>query len=193
MVRMRDQEKRNAFLSAALRLFVAKGVQNTSTAEIAREAGTAAGTLFLYFPTKQDLINELVIKMARDQSDAINAAMHPGLSAKEAFAAIWNGTVDWFSNNMEAFLYILQVRDSGIVPEAVVQETAQFYGYYFTAIQKGLTEGSIEPYPSELIGDFLYHDLVSVMNLIRRQPEPAKRAEYIDQGFEIFWNGIRTK
>lgn len=193
MVRVLDQEKRDRYLSAALRLFVAQGVQNTSTAEIALEAGTAAGTLFLYFPTKQDLINQLVLKMARDQSDAINAALQPTLSAKEMFASIWNGTVDWFSTNMDAFLYILQVRDSGIIPEAVALETGQFYGYYFTAIQKGLDEGSIIPYPPELIGDILYHDLVAVMNLIRRQPDPARHAAYIRQGFEIFWNGIKAK
>ena len=55
MVRELSSEKRNNFMSSALKLFVANGVQHTSTAEIAKEAGTAAGTLFLYFPTKQDL------------------------------------------------------------------------------------------------------------------------------------------
>ena len=60
MIRKLALDKRENFLNAALKLFVANGVQNTSTAAIAKEAGTASGTLFLYFPTKQDLLDELV-------------------------------------------------------------------------------------------------------------------------------------
>jgi hypothetical protein len=100
--------------------------------------------------------------------------------------------VRWFMENMDAYLYILQVRDSGMIAETVVQETGKFFGYYFEAIQKGLAEDSIKPYPPELIGDFLYQDIVAVMNLIRRQPDPVKQTEYIRMGFEIYWNGIRN-
>jgi len=66
MVRKPSPERRAEFLRAALKLFVANGVQHTSTAAIAREAGSAAGTLFLYFPTKQDLIHELTLKIGRE-------------------------------------------------------------------------------------------------------------------------------
>ena len=55
MARKLSTEKRAQYLSSALKLFVANGVKNTSTAAIAKEAGTAAGTFFLYFPTKQAL------------------------------------------------------------------------------------------------------------------------------------------
>jgi len=60
MVRKPSQIKKEQLLSSALKLFVENGVGNTSTSAIAKEAGVAAGTLFLYFPTKQDLIHELV-------------------------------------------------------------------------------------------------------------------------------------
>ena len=75
MVRKLDPDKRKKFMDAALKLFVANGVQNTSTAEIAKAAGTAAGTLFLYFPTKQDLIHALVLKIGREQSETIHALL----------------------------------------------------------------------------------------------------------------------
>ena len=71
MVRELSSEKRERFLRAALKLFAANGIQNTSTAEIARAAGTASGTLFLYFPTKQDLIDELAILISREESGHI--------------------------------------------------------------------------------------------------------------------------
>jgi AcrR family transcriptional regulator len=192
MVRKQSTEKRAAFLAAALRLFVERGVQNTSTAEIAREAGAAAGTLFLYFPTKQDLIHELVMQIAREHSEAIRARLLPDFTVRESFSAIWEGSLRWFIDHPEAYRYVRQVRDSGIVAESVARETNQYMGYYYEVIQKGWQAGSIQPYPAELIGGILYQDVVAVMNLIIMQPDPTQQAAYIRQGFEIFWDGIRT-
>jgi AcrR family transcriptional regulator len=192
MVRELSPEKNAKFLSSALRLFVANGVQNTSTAEIAQEAGTAAGTLFLYFSTKQDLIDELVLKIGKEQSDYIKTLLDPSLSVRESFFTIWAGSVHWFLENMDAYQYIQQVRDSGIISEDVIHESEKFFDYYYEAIQKGLKQGRIKPYPFELIGGILYQDIVAVMNLIRLQPDSAKQEIAIKLGFDIFWSGIKT-
>jgi AcrR family transcriptional regulator len=191
MVRKPSPQKRERFLRAALKLFVVNGVGSTSTAAIAREAGTAAGTLFLYFPTKQDLIDELVMEVVKAQSAAVKVALNSTLSAKESFLAIWETTIQWFLADMEAYQYIQQVRDSGIISETVVQESNQHFDFYYTAIQRGLAENAIKPYPLELIGEMLYRAIVAIMNLIKAQPGSSKQEEYIRAGFEIFWNGIR--
>jgi AcrR family transcriptional regulator len=193
MIRKLNPEKREGFLNAALKLFVANGVQNTSTAAIAKEAGTAAGTLFLYFPTKQELVDELVLQIGQALSEAIEAVLEPSLSAQETILAIWNGTIHWFQPRLEAYQYIQQVRDnSNLISEHAAQESGQFAGYYILALQKGLAEGVIKSYPMALVGEMLYHAIVAVMNLIKMEPDPAKQDEYIQAGFEIFWNGIKA-
>jgi AcrR family transcriptional regulator len=50
------QEKRRRILAAAGRLFRRKGFAGTTTQEIATAAGIAAGTLFLYARSKEDLL-----------------------------------------------------------------------------------------------------------------------------------------
>ncbi len=77
MIRKLDPEKRAAFLEVALKLFVENGVKDTSTAAIAREAGTAAGTLFLYFPTKQDLVDEIAIQIGERSLSTLTACWTP--------------------------------------------------------------------------------------------------------------------
>ncbi len=193
MVRKSDPQKRMQLLTAALRLFVEKGVENTSTAEIAKAAGTASGTLFLYFPTKQDLVSELVLKIARDQSESMDGVMDPSVPAKETFEAIWHRIIGWFLENMDAYLYQQQVRDTALVPQEVVEESGRFFGYFYAATQKGLDEGAIKPYPLEILGGFLYQDIVAVMNILKAQPDAAIREETIHMGFEIFWNGIKAR
>jgi AcrR family transcriptional regulator len=193
MVRTLNSEKREKLLSAALRLFVAQGVQNTTTADISKQAGTAAGTLFLYFPTKQDLLDALILNIGQEQSDTIHALLETTFSARETFWTIWTGTITWFIDHMDAYVYVQQVRDTGMISESVVQETNKFFGYYYAAVQKGRAEGSIQPYPLELIGGELYQQIVAVMTLIRTQPDATLHEQYIRQGFDIFWDGIKTQ
>ena len=192
MVRTLSPERRANLLNSALKLFVANGVKNTSTAEIAKRAGTASGTLFLYFPTKQELLNELVLKIGKEQSDFIKTLLEPSLSARDTFFMIWYGSVHWFLENMDAYQYIQQVRDSGMISESAIQESGKLLSYYYEAIQKGLKDNSIKPYPLDLIGGFLYQDIIAVMNLLRMQSDPAAQEEVIKVGFDIFWDGIKT-
>jgi AcrR family transcriptional regulator len=192
MVRELNAEKRERYLKAALMLFTSTGVQNTSTAEIARAAGTASGTLFLYFPTKIQLINELILMISKQVSDHINSLLDPSLSVRDSFFTIWDGSIRWFLQNMDAFKYSQQVRDSGFISDEVTMESGKYFSFYYETIQKGLAEGSIKPYPIDLIGGFLYQDIIAVMNHIRLQSDPDSVDEAIQQGFELLWDGIKT-
>jgi len=191
MVRSLDPEKRAHILQTALRLFVAGGVAGTSTAQISKEAGIAAGTLFLYFPTKQDLIDALILDIAEAQTRLIESRLAPHLTAREAFIAIWSSSIEWFLDHRAAYAYVQQVRDTGLVSPAAVQKSGSVFAFYYTAIQKGLQEGCLKPAPIELIGDYLYQDIVAVMNYLLRQPNSAA-AEVIRQGFDMFWDGVRA-
>src|SRR5215210_3283726 len=49
-------DKRDAILRAAIDTFAANGFFNAQVADIARAAGVAAGTVYLYFRGKDDLL-----------------------------------------------------------------------------------------------------------------------------------------
>ena len=54
MARQFDQEKKSAIMNAALILITNNGFEATPMSAIAREAGVAAGTIYVYFPSKQE-------------------------------------------------------------------------------------------------------------------------------------------
>ena len=56
----RRSERREAILDAALAEFAARGFATTRLDDIARRAGVAKGTLYLYFRDKENLFKELV-------------------------------------------------------------------------------------------------------------------------------------
>src|SRR6266567_6638758 len=53
---MRDPDKPQQIIDAAVRVFARKGYFNSRVSDIAREAGIAAGTIYLYFKTKDDIL-----------------------------------------------------------------------------------------------------------------------------------------
>src|SRR5919108_1975549 len=53
---MRDPEKPQQILDAAVRVFARTGFYNSRVSDIAREAGIASGTIYLYFKTKDDIL-----------------------------------------------------------------------------------------------------------------------------------------
>ncbi len=56
----RKQARPGELLDAALDLFVEKGFAATRAEEVAARAGVSKGTLFLYFPSKEDLFKAVV-------------------------------------------------------------------------------------------------------------------------------------
>jgi TetR/AcrR family fatty acid metabolism transcriptional regulator len=67
--------KRERILDAAVRVFAEKGFYGAKVSEIAREAGVADGTIYLYFKSKDDLL----ISLFEDRMAQINGALREKL------------------------------------------------------------------------------------------------------------------
>ena len=53
---MRDPDKPQQIIEAAIRVFARNGYYHSRVSDIAREAGIASGTIYLYFRTKDDIL-----------------------------------------------------------------------------------------------------------------------------------------
>ena len=71
----RKQDRPGELLEAALDLFVEKGFAATRSEEVAARAGVSKGTLFLYFPSKEELFKAVVMEnVARPVAEGITEA-----------------------------------------------------------------------------------------------------------------------
>jgi AcrR family transcriptional regulator len=65
---LQREARRQAILDAALRCFSRDGFHATTTPDIAREAGVSQGALYLYFPTKDDMVVALADDRHRSEA-----------------------------------------------------------------------------------------------------------------------------
>ena len=53
---MRESDRPQQIIDAAIRVFARNGYYNSRVSDVAREAGIASGTIYLYFKTKDDIL-----------------------------------------------------------------------------------------------------------------------------------------
>ena len=81
---MPDPDKPQQIVDAAVRVFARNGYYNSRVSDIAREAGIASGTIYLYFKTK----DEILVTLFRDKMAGFVAGLRkeiadePGAPAK---------------------------------------------------------------------------------------------------------------
>jgi AcrR family transcriptional regulator len=112
-------EKREAILAAALRLIARFGLHNTPVSAVAREARVAVGTVYLYFPSKEAMINALYLHVLEDRTRALlrgaPTALTPASPPSAALWDTWYGLARWHFEHEDASNLIAQCRASGIL------------------------------------------------------------------------------
>lgn len=75
---MRDSDKSQQIIDAAIRVFARNGYYNSRVSDIAKEAGIAAGTIYLYFKTK----DEILVTLFREQMAGFVARLRKAISVE---------------------------------------------------------------------------------------------------------------
>src|SRR5947209_17606495 len=75
LAREQKTDKRARILEAAIQVFASRGFHTATVAEIARAAGVADGTIYLYFKSKDDLLLKLFEEKMQELSASAQAAM----------------------------------------------------------------------------------------------------------------------
>ena len=103
-------ERRKAILDCARELIMLEGVQRVSMEDIARRAELSKATVYLYFSSKDILLNEICEESARAFLERFRPFMSTGLTGLKALKCFWRGYVELFGYS-EEMLIVFQVRN----------------------------------------------------------------------------------
>ena len=189
MARPKSDDKRNAILDAATRLFAERGLTAAPTSEISKQAGVAEGTLFTYFKTKDDLINALYREIKLELADAIMSDFLRKKNVRARLRHVWDRYVNWGIANSKQRKALAQLQ----VSEVVTKESKDAGGAPFVEFQtmiRNAIDGRIfrNDLPVELISKSLAALVEATIDLTVSNRSKAK--QYRDSGFQMFWAGI---
>lgn len=82
--RMNPDDRRAQLLAHGVRVFAQLGIGRASHAEVARAAGVSVATVFNYFPSRENLVDQMLSQVAEFLSDMTEMAELSTLAAPEA-------------------------------------------------------------------------------------------------------------
>jgi AcrR family transcriptional regulator len=190
MARPKTLERRNAILDAASETIALRGV-SASTAAIANKTGVSEGTIFTYFPTKDELLNALYRELKFEISDLLMSGFPRRASVRHRIQHIWNRYVEWGSANFSKFQALQQLTIwSGLTDEAKAAGIQQFENIrqiYADAMAQHLWR----PLSEEHVGLTMTALSEMTINIIRKYP--AEAIPYRETGFALFWGALRKE
>lgn len=80
-----EQDRTELILRAAADLFALKGYRGTTMREIADALDVRAPSLYTYFPSKQDLLDQLATQTIHEGLEALRAGLGEGATIRERF------------------------------------------------------------------------------------------------------------
>jgi AcrR family transcriptional regulator len=192
---MKEQikDKKTAIVDAALKLFTERGFHGTSTAQISKDAGVATGTLFNYFPTKEDLINSLYFEVKGDLSQAMGKDIEAESTFQDKLRKIWSNLVKWGVDNQEEFLFVGQFCSSPYITKFTREEVMKEYVFLHDLVNEGIKTGEIRDFSEELVIAMFYQGSRTVVNLILDSDPSRDENKIIEDGFRIIWRGLAKK
>ncbi len=150
-LRQRRKETRpQELLDAALALFVEKGFAATRTEEVARRAGVSKGTLYLYYPSKEELFKAVVRhNLVRLITQGQEMVQQFEGSSSDLLACLMNTWWERVGNTSSAGIHKIVLSEVRNFPEL-----AQFYSdevvvpanqLFCAAIERGVASGEFRP------------------------------------------------
>ena len=189
MARPKSEDKRNAILAAATRLFAERGLAAAPTSEISRLAGVAEGTLFTYFGTKDELINSLYRELKLELADAMMSDFPRKENARTRLRHVWDRYVRWGIANPKQRKVLGQLLVSEVLTKESREAGSAPFVEFQTMIRDGI-EGRVfrNELPVELITKSFGALVEATIDLTASNP--FKVNKYRDSGFQMFWTGI---
>lgn len=110
----KQTDKQQKIVEAAIKIFAEKGFANTSTSEIAAEAGVAEATIFRHYGTKDNLLLSVILPFLKDFipymiQEVLNDLMAQNPKTFEDFLrALIKNRIDFINNNKKLFQILVK-------------------------------------------------------------------------------------
>ncbi len=121
---------------AALKILNEEGLSGAPVSKIAREAGVAAGTMYVYYKSKDELLLSLYRSVIDGLDQALNEVMEEGLAEKQQFYRLWLAAFKYFFKNPDGFLFMKQFASSPQGKLAGEENTVKGYGLLADVIER---------------------------------------------------------
>src|SRR6476619_2298991 len=188
--------KRDAILRAAIDVFAERGYFNAQVADVARAAGVAAGTVYLYFKSKDDLLVSIFDRSMREGLTLGREAVADLDDPRERLRRLARGHLARLGGDRNlAIVFQVELRQSTKFMERFSATLLRDYlGLIREAVADGQRAGLFRTDIKATVAAKIFFGALDEMatKWILRRPSYALEAD-ADTVVELFLNGARAR
>ena len=191
-MRVKDLNKVDIIFRASLELIMKEGIAGLTMSKLARKAGLATGTLYIYFKSKEELLNKLYSTLYKESADRFMT----GYDSKEPFLTglkkVWINYLKHRIEHYEESVFLEQYYRSPYISKKEIQMAEFMKSPVQQMIRRGKDEGVVK---QDVDDEMLF---LSMLGFIRELADEHVTGVYeldhkrIEQAFQLSWHSIRT-
>jgi TetR/AcrR family transcriptional regulator, multidrug resistance operon repressor len=187
----KDEKKVEAIAAAVYRLAARHGLAAVTLADIAREAGVATSTLYVYYKSREDLLDDVYQKAKTATVTRYGRKDDPGASLKARLRLIWNNIVDNRIENQQQVAFLEQYYHSEYLSETSRALGQRMAAPFLELLVAGQKSEQLKQVATPLLA-------ATIMGLAKETAVLVSRGDLPDDehtrasGFQICWDAIRA-
>ena len=189
-------DKREAILRAAIRVFAHNGYFNSKVADIAREAGVADGTVYLYFKSKEEILHSIFDRKMEEAIATGREQMQKISDPREKLRSIAHVHLERLGADRDlAVVFQVELRGSTkFMEEFSAAGFAEYLNMIRSTIEEGQRAGVFRAdLNAKVVAKILFGALDEMATNWILSKRRYKLGPMADQVLDIFLNGVTAK
>lgn len=187
MARPRSDDRQGAITAAATRVIAAQGL-GAATATIAKEAGVSNGSLFTYFETKADLLNQLYMDLKAEMAAAALSGLPTESGTREQMLHMWSQWLRWAAACPEKRRALAHLDVSNEVTPASRRAASQAMSGVARLLERSREHGPMRDAPLGLVVGLMSALADATVDFMIRDPANADRHSRVT--FDALWRMV---
>jgi TetR/AcrR family fatty acid metabolism transcriptional regulator len=188
-------DKYHRILDAAVKVFARQGFHQSTIAQVAKEAGVADGTIYLYFKNKDDILVHFFSNRTKQVFKGFQAEVDKGVTSLEKLKNLIRRHLTEFQRDRDgAIVYQVETHQNSRLAEAQIKAMSKMYRDLITDIvEQGQQEGAIrKDIYVGLVKRFIIGAVDEVINTWLHSSDQYDLVSMADPLVELFIKGIGT-
>jgi TetR/AcrR family fatty acid metabolism transcriptional regulator len=195
-VRSTVADKREAILRAATRVFARNGYFNSKVADIARDAGVADGTVYLYFKSKEEILHSIFDRSVEEAVAEGRKQIETISDPREKLRRIAHLHLERLGSDRDlAVVFQVELRSSTkFMEEFSAAGFAEYLGLIRAAVEEGQRAGVFrKELNAKVVAKILFGALDEMATNWILSQRRYKLAPMADQVLDIFLHGVSAR
>jgi AcrR family transcriptional regulator len=190
-VKLKDDRKVEAIAAAVYRLASRRGLASMTLADIGREAGIATSTLYVYYKSREDLLDDVYQKAKTATVVRYSQDDDPEASLKSRVRQIWENIVDNRVENSQQVAFLEQYYHSDFLSDASRALGQRMAAPFLDILVAGQKSEQLKPVAPIMLAATVM-GLAKETAILIAEGRLANDKRTRASGFQICWDAIRA-